>query len=165
MLCREKRTGTRVGTSVIAACGECQLRLCLHHHGAVQLTLGSNGNAVPGIFVNDILEAVPIDKYFELFKPGAAGEGGFIRIGIDYEDHTRRRGQANGGRQSTPFVPISAPKSGRSSQQMLCMCSALTCNGGISEAQRVQNSGFPGYRPVFGSKRCAAGNILPTVMH
>ena len=35
--------------------------------------------APPGIFVEDILEAVPIDKYFELFKPGAGGEGGFIR--------------------------------------------------------------------------------------
>lgn len=37
-----------------------------------------------GIFVNDILDAVPIDKYFELFKPGAGGEGGYIRISINF---------------------------------------------------------------------------------
>mmetsp|Transcript_29159 Transcript_29159/g.74399 ORF Transcript_29159/g.74399 Transcript_29159/m.74399 type:complete len:233 (-) Transcript_29159:390-1088(-) len=57
MLCREKFQGTKRGTSVIAACG---------------------------IFVSDILEAVPIDKYFELFKPNAGGEGGFIRICMNY---------------------------------------------------------------------------------
>lgn len=39
---------------------------------------------VAGIFVNDILDAVPIDKYFELFKPGAGGEGGYIRISINF---------------------------------------------------------------------------------
>lgn len=34
--------------------------------------------------MNDILDAVPIDKYFELFKPGQGGEGGFIRISMDF---------------------------------------------------------------------------------
>lgn len=57
MLCREKFQGNKKGTSVIAACG---------------------------IFVNDILEAVPIDKYFELFKPNAGGEGGFVRISMNF---------------------------------------------------------------------------------
>jgi hypothetical protein len=57
MLCREKFQGTKKGTSVIAACG---------------------------IFVDDIIDAVPIDKYFELFKPNAGGEGGFIRICMDF---------------------------------------------------------------------------------
>ncbi len=38
----------------------------------------------PGIYVNDIIEAVPIDKYFELFKPSAGGEGGFVRLSLDY---------------------------------------------------------------------------------
>lgn len=37
-----------------------------------------------GIFVSDILDAVPIDKYFELFKPSAGGEGGFIRLGLNF---------------------------------------------------------------------------------
>lgn len=38
-----------------------------------------------GIFIEDILNAVPIDKYFELFKPGAAGPGGFIRISMNFD--------------------------------------------------------------------------------
>lgn len=38
-----------------------------------------------GIFVDDILDAVPIDKYFELFKPGAGGDGGFIRVAMNYD--------------------------------------------------------------------------------
>ncbi len=52
-----------------------------------------------GIYVNDILEAVPIDKYFELFKPNAGGEGGFIRICMNFvrdlaELDNRRPGRA-----------------------------------------------------------------------
>lgn len=35
--------------------------------------------------MNDILDAVPIDKYFEMFKPGAAGEGGFIRVAMAFD--------------------------------------------------------------------------------
>ena len=83
MLCREKRVGARVGTSVVAACG---------------------------IFVSDILDAVPIDKFFELFKPGAGGEGGFIRIGVEFYPDAKalaaRRGARGrrGGR--LPIVPL-----------------------------------------------------------
>lgn len=57
MLCKEKRSQGRLGSSVVAACG---------------------------IYVNDIIEAVPIDKYFELFKPKGGGDGGFIRISMDF---------------------------------------------------------------------------------
>lgn len=62
MLCKDKVTqlpdgSTKRGTQVLAACG---------------------------IYVSDILDAVPIDKYFELFRPGAGGEGGFIRLGLDF---------------------------------------------------------------------------------
>lgn len=82
MLCREKRVGARVGTSVVAACG---------------------------IFVSDILDAVPIDKFFELFKPGAGGEGGFIRIGVEFYPDAKalasRRGARRGGR-GLPVVPL-----------------------------------------------------------
>lgn len=53
LLCREKTTNGKKGVSVITACG---------------------------IFVKDILEAVPIDKYFEMFKPGSGQEGGYIRL-------------------------------------------------------------------------------------
>lgn len=56
LLCRPKPAGER-GTSIISACG---------------------------IYMRDILEAVPIDKYFELFKPGEGAEGGFIRISMNY---------------------------------------------------------------------------------
>lgn len=77
MLCRDKMvqssSGQKRGTSVIAACG---------------------------IFVSDILDAVPIDKYFELFKPSAGGEGGFIRLGLDFTTDPnalpRMRGLQNG---------------------------------------------------------------------
>jgi hypothetical protein len=37
-----------------------------------------------GIYVQDILDAVPIDKFFELFKPGVGGEGGYIRVGMTF---------------------------------------------------------------------------------
>ena len=39
-----------------------------------------------GIFVEDILDAVPIDKWFEMFKPSAAGEGGFIRVHMSFSE-------------------------------------------------------------------------------
>lgn len=59
MLCKEKSrasSGSKRNTSILAACG---------------------------IYVKDILESVPIDKYFELFKPGEDRDralGGFIRV-------------------------------------------------------------------------------------
>ena len=33
-----------------------------------------------GIFVQHILDAVPIDKYFQMFKPGSGSDGGFVRL-------------------------------------------------------------------------------------
>eukprot|EP00775_Hariotina_reticulata_P011665 gene11665-11808_t len=73
MLCRDKivqgGSGPKRGTSVIAACG---------------------------IFVSDILDAVPIDKYFELFKPSAGGEGGFIRLGLDFVKDPAELSRARG---------------------------------------------------------------------
>jgi hypothetical protein len=56
LLCRPKPAGER-GSSILAACG---------------------------IYMRDILDACPIDKYFELFKPGEGSEGGFIRISMNY---------------------------------------------------------------------------------
>lgn len=72
LLCRPKPAGER-GSSILAACG---------------------------IYVRDILDAVPIDKYFELFKPGEGSEGGFIRISMNYllPDQVRNvDGLLNGG--------------------------------------------------------------------
>ena len=42
------------------------------------------------------MDAVPIDKYFELFKPGAGGEGGFIRISMDFVKTLKDRGATTG---------------------------------------------------------------------
>ena len=36
--------------------------------------------------MEDILGAVPIDKWFEMFKPSAAGGGGFIRVHISFSE-------------------------------------------------------------------------------
>lgn len=61
-----------------------------------------------GIFVNDILDAVPIDKYFELFKPGAGGEGGFIRIGMNFTKALKDRSNSAGARvRSAPLCALS----------------------------------------------------------
>lgn len=58
MLCRPKETsGERSSTSIVAACG---------------------------IYMKDILEAAPVDKYFELYKPGGGAAGGFIRVAISF---------------------------------------------------------------------------------
>ena len=43
---------------------------------------------ITGIYVNDILEAVPIDKYFELFKPKNGGDGGYIRVAMNFSKDT-----------------------------------------------------------------------------
>ena len=50
-----------------------------------------------GIYVEDILGAVPINKFFELFKPRTttSAEGGMIKVSIEFEDHAARpRGTA-----------------------------------------------------------------------
>lgn len=83
MLCKEKRnpsTGA-VGQSVVAACG---------------------------IYVDDILEAVPIDKYFELFKPKNGGDGGFIRVAMNFS--TESPEEAADSNQAAPYVPSTSFK-------------------------------------------------------
>ena len=55
-----------------------------------------------GIFVDDILDAVPIDKYFELFKPGTGGEGGFIRVAMNYDTNLPENGQG-------AYLPVACP--------------------------------------------------------
>jgi hypothetical protein len=75
LLCRPKPSGER-GSSIVAACG---------------------------IYMRDILEAVPIDKYFELFKPGEGAEGGFIRISMNYlrPDQVRDPGSLLAGKKGS----------------------------------------------------------------
>jgi hypothetical protein len=38
----------------------------------------------PGIFVSDILDAVPLQKFFQLFRPAPGGEGGYILISMNF---------------------------------------------------------------------------------
>lgn len=86
LLCREKKNGDKQGTSIVAACG---------------------------IYMKEILEAVPIDKYFELFKPGHGAEGGFIRVSVNYLNPEQVRNGGlhgiEGGRRRKggfPFIPL-----------------------------------------------------------
>ena len=58
--------------------------------------------------MRDILDAVPIDKYFELFKPGEGLEGGFIRISMNYlrPDQVRNvNGLLQGSKKKGKFLP------------------------------------------------------------
>lgn len=55
------------------------------------------------------MDAVPIDKYFELFKPGAGGEGGFIRISMDFVKTLKDRGATTGN------------------YRFMCTCSMYSC--------------------------------------
>lgn len=69
LLCREKEVNGKKSTNVVTACG---------------------------IFVKDILDATPIDKYFEMFKPGTGQEGGFVRLKMsilsEADMNARKRG-------------------------------------------------------------------------
>lgn len=61
-----------------------------------------------GIFVDDILDAVPIDKWFEMFKPAAAGEGGFIRVHMSFSD--QNPAVANNAPTFEPATPTGTRK-------------------------------------------------------
>lgn len=55
--------------------------------------------------MQDILEAVPIDKYFELFKPGEDREralGGFIRVTLRTGSVNQLQGQIPAGETQPP---------------------------------------------------------------
>lgn len=71
MLCRERRSTNsgRTSAAVTAACG---------------------------IYVSEILDNVPIDKYFELFKPSSGSEGGTIHIKVEFADARGNSPQENG---------------------------------------------------------------------
>lgn len=79
LLCRPKNSGDR-SSSIVAACG---------------------------IYMRDIMEAVPIDKYFELFKPGHGAEGGFIRIYMNYlrPDQVRNPSSLLSDKKGIGFIP------------------------------------------------------------
>lgn len=91
MLCQEKKSDERPArSSVVAACGErnrphdlaCIGMLDSHHRKSPLQSLGKSV-LIPrwftwifaGIYIRDLLEAVPVDKYFELFQPSALRDG------------------------------------------------------------------------------------------
>ena len=59
--------------------------------------------AAAAIYVQDILRAVPIDKHFQLFKPGEGGDAGFIRLAMNF------RQQAMHVQYKTPTPEYSSP--------------------------------------------------------
>lgn len=100
VLCRPKISGSRTGSAVVAACG---------------------------IFVDDILDAVPIDKWFEMFKPGAAGEGGFIRVHMSFSE-----GNPSESRDPSPTETLAPTENGGS----------VETRPGIAESFAPALSGF-----------------------
>lgn len=84
MLCKDKKSGNRTGTTCVSACG---------------------------IFIEDILQAVPINKFFELFKPRQTEhpEGGFIKVSIQFEDHAIRPRARGPTPQTSLAAPAAAP--------------------------------------------------------
>ncbi|KAA6428308.1 MAG: A kinase anchor 9, partial [Trebouxia sp. A1-2] len=100
VLCRPKTSGSRTGSAVVAACG---------------------------IFVDDILDAVPIDKWFEMFKPGAAGEGGFIRVHMSFSE-----GDPSESRDPSPTETMAPTENGNS----------VETRPGIAESFAPALSGF-----------------------
>lgn len=70
--------------------------------------------------MEDILDAVPIDKWFEMFKPGAAGEGGFIRVHMSFnEDNPSESRDPSPTKPHTPTGILQAH--GRSQPQYRCI--------------------------------------------
>jgi len=105
-----------------------------------------------GIFVDDILDAVPIDKYFELFKPGTGSEGGFIRVAMNYDTHLPENGQ--GARrplfcllvcplaclpECMALIPPMAARKGTMRGQSSCgfLCCAVACLSSIARPSTV----------------------------
>jgi len=84
--------------------------------------------AACGIYMKDILEAVPIDKYFELFKPGEGHDGGFIRISMDYLKPDQVR---------NPDSLLGKKKGGKGGMGMKLVLGAMLVGGGLLLAKQV----------------------------
>ena len=84
--------------------------------------------AACGIYMKDILEAVPIDKYFELFKPGEGADGGFIRISMNYLKPDQVR---------NPETLLGKKKGGKGGMGMKLLIGALVVGGGLLLAKQV----------------------------
>mmetsp|Transcript_14255 Transcript_14255/g.43062 ORF Transcript_14255/g.43062 Transcript_14255/m.43062 type:complete len:220 (+) Transcript_14255:219-878(+) len=93
---------------VLEGANELRLMLCKEKRNAATGAVGQSIVAACGIYVDDILEAVPIDKYFELFKPKNGGDGGFIRVAMNFS--TESPEEAAAGNQVAPYVPSTSFK-------------------------------------------------------
>ena len=87
--------------------------------------------AACGIYMKDILEAVPIDKYFELFKPQEGKDGGFIRISMNYLKPDKYRASN---------INASNKKSKKGSIIPKLFLGAILIAGGAYAAKMIQES-------------------------
>lgn len=69
---------------VLEGANELRVMLCKQKRNSKTGAIGQSVVAACGIYVEDILDAVPIDKYFEMFKPKNGGDGGFIRVAMNF---------------------------------------------------------------------------------
>lgn len=69
---------------VLEGSNELRVMLCKQKRNSKTGAIGQSVIAACGIYVEDILDAVPIDKYFEMFKPKNGGDGGFIRVAMNF---------------------------------------------------------------------------------
>ena len=111
--------------------GELRILLCQPKPKQAGEKASSVVLAACGIYMKDILEAVPIDKYFELFKPGEGADGGFIRISMNYlrPDQVRNPDSLL-GRKSTKKGGL-LPK---------LLMGAILIGGGAFAAKMIQES-------------------------
>ena len=108
--------------------GELRILLCQPKKKVAGEKQSSVVLAACGIYVKDILEAVPIDKYFELFKPGEGADGGFIRISMNYLKPDQVR---------NPETLLGKKKGGKGGMGMKLLIGALVVGGGLLLAKQV----------------------------
>lgn len=90
-----------------------------------------------GIFVNDILEAAPIDKYFEMFKPGSGDEGGYVRLKMQMISDDELRARQSGANNSCMIAQAAGLYYKLACPQ--CPCNAVSLIMDISVRPPTQN--------------------------
>ncbi len=108
--------------------GELRILLCQPKKKAPGEKPSSVVLAACGIYVKDILEAVPIDKYFELYKPGEGADGGFIRISMNYLKPDQVR---------NPDSLLGKKSSRKGGMGMKLLLGALVLGGGLLMAKQM----------------------------
>lgn len=103
----------QLSLEVLEGASELRIMLCRPKGAAGTERSSSSIVAACGIYMKDILEAAPVDKYFELYKPGGGSAGGFIRVAISHlePDQVRNGELENGVRPGTPAAAAAGGKS------------------------------------------------------